>query len=81
MTWDGERRRSSDNMENMSDHDKLIKLIEGMSYLIQQLSEHKKDFSEHKLEDKGNFAFLNRVVWGGLGAIGFLDVWLRIVGK
>lgn len=40
--------------------------------------EFKDDYKEHKEDDRKNFAFLNKTVWFGMGAIAVIQILMRV---
>lgn len=74
--WNGEERRLS-----ARDHDTLIQMVQILQNHVENFDKHRDDFTEHSKDDKKNFDFLNRTVWGGLGGLAVLEIILRITGK
>lgn len=68
--WDGKTERRRDP----SDHDNLIRMLVITENLV-------KNFDTHVVEDKRNFGFLNKAVWIGFGALGMLEILMRITGR
>lgn len=70
MSWDGKTERRQSN----NDHDNITRMIT-------ILDNHVKNFDTHTLEDKKNFDFLNKTVWIGFGALGTIEILMRLTGK
>lgn len=68
--WDGKTERRN----NPSDHDNLTRLLNIVETLV-------NNFDKHVIEDKKNFDFNNRIIWIGFGALGTLELVMRLTGK
>lgn len=80
MNWNGEKRRASDNgKEDVVSI--LVRIDERLAGHLKNFEEHKRDFHSHKEDDTKNFAVLNRALWISIGAIGILEIVLRLSGK
>lgn len=80
MSWDGIRRRASDEGKE----DPLLVLVRIDERLVNHLENfkaHQKDFNDHKDEDKRSFTVLNRAFWASVGGIGVLEFFMRMIGK
>lgn len=68
--WDGKTERRRDP----SDHDNITRML----IITEQLV---KNFDAHVAKDDKNFGFLNKAVWVGFGALGMLEIFMRLTGK
>jgi hypothetical protein len=75
--WDGTTERRI----NAGDHDHITRMLVMNETIVDTLRETKTELDIHKLQDEKKFDFINRTLWGGFGALGMLELILRINSK
>lgn len=81
MPWNGLKRRMTDFIEPMSDHDKMIRMIEIQANTVKELEEHKNDYKEHKTEDNANFKRIDKTISVATGVVVAVVFIVRIIWK